>query len=162
NGSNGFQINGEAAWDFSGSSVSSAGDFNGDGFDDLIIGASSADPNGLESGASYVVFGRASGFGANLELSSLNGINGFQINGESAADFAGAWVSSAGDINGDGFDDLIIGAPGADPNGSYSGAAYVLFGHPAYVSAAKTWTADFDGNGISDILWQHTNGQAAI
>ncbi len=67
-GSNGFQISGEAANDRSGVSVSAAGDVNGDGFADLLIGAYRADPNGSESGASYVVFGKASGFAADLAL----------------------------------------------------------------------------------------------
>jgi Ca2+-binding RTX toxin-like protein len=128
-GKNGFQINGEAAYDESGCSVASAGDVNGDGFDDLIVGAYGADPNGNRSGASYVVFGKASGFGATLELSSLDGNNGFQINGEAASDYSGISVASAGDVNGDGFDDLIVGARDADPNGSHSGASYVIFGH---------------------------------
>ncbi len=128
-GTNGFQINGETAYDFSGFSVASAGDVNGDGYDDLIIGARLADPNGAYSGASYVVFGKAVGFTANLDLSNLNGTNGFKINGEAAADQSGVSVASAGDINGDGYDDLIIGARYADPNGSKSGASYVVFGH---------------------------------
>ena len=71
-------------------------------------------------GQSYVVFGSSSGFGASLNLSSLNGSNGFVINGIDAGDYSGYSVSSAGDINGDGFDDLIIGARGADPNGQSS------------------------------------------
>jgi len=130
NGSNGFAINGIAAGDFSGESVSSAGDVNGDGFDDLIIGAKYADPNGIfYAGQSYVVFGSNSGFGAGLNLSTLNGSNGFAINGIAAGDFSGWSVSSAGDVNGDGIDDLIIGAIGADPNGmSYAGQSYVVFG----------------------------------
>ena len=75
-------------------------------------------------------------FAPNLELSSLTGTNGFQINGEAAYDQSGISVSAAGDINGDGIDDLIVGAFGADPNGvSYSGASYVVFGSRARASA---------------------------
>ena len=128
NGNNGFKLSGEAAGDGSGYSVSSAGDVNGDGFADLLIGARFADPSGTNSGASYVVFGKASGFGANLNLSALDGTNGFQISGEAAGDESGYSVSSAGDVNGDGFADLLIGANYADPNGTDSGASYVVFG----------------------------------
>jgi hypothetical protein len=130
NGSNGFAINGIAANDWSGSSVSSAGDVNGDGIDDLIIGAAYADPNGIDrAGQSYVVFGSNSGFGAGFNLSTLNGSNGFAINGIAAGDNSGYSVSSAGDVNGDGIDDLIIGARFADPNGIINaGQSYVVFG----------------------------------
>jgi VCBS repeat-containing protein len=129
-GSNGFVINGIDAFDQSGRSVSGAGDINGDGIDDLIIGASSADPNGQNSGGeSYVVFGSSSGFGASFNLSSLDGSNGFVINGIDRYDNSSTSVSSAGDINGDGIDDLIVGAPYADPNGQESaGESYVVFG----------------------------------
>ncbi|ACC83711.1 beta strand repeat-containing protein [Nostoc punctiforme] len=127
NGTNGFVINSIATADRSGSSVSDAGDINGDGLDDLIIGAPGADPNGSESGQSYVVFGSSTGFSSSLNLSDLNGANGFAINGIAANDFSGN-VSSAGDVNGDGIDDLIIGASGADSNGSQSGQSYVVFG----------------------------------
>src|SRR5262245_27855556 len=123
-GSNGFKINGVAAYDVSGYSVASAGDVNGDGFDDLIIGAYRADPNGEQSGASYVVFGSDQGFAANLNLSTLDGSNGFKLSGVATYDWSGFSVASAGDVNGDGFDDVIIGSPNADQS-------YVVFGKAA-------------------------------
>ena len=102
NGSNGFAINGIGVFAQSGWSVSSAGDVNGDGFDDLIIGAPTVAPNGIpNAGQSYVVFGSNSGFDPGLNLSTLNGSNGFAINGIAASDFSGYSVSSAGDVNGD-------------------------------------------------------------
>jgi hypothetical protein len=63
-----------------------------------------------------------------FNLSDLDGSNGFVIKGIDVDDYSGDSVSGAGDINGDGIDDLIIGAPGADPNGSFSGESYVVFG----------------------------------
>ena len=63
-----------------------------------------------------------------VALGTLNGSDGFRLNGAAAGDYAGYSVSGASDVNGDGFADLLIGAFGADPNGSLSGAAYVVFG----------------------------------
>src|SRR3954451_11954538 len=131
NGTTGFRLSGAAADDRSGYSVASAGDVNGDGFADLIVGAALADPHGVSSGATYVVFGKASGFAANIDLSTLNGTTGFKLSGAAAFDFSGRSVASAGDVNGDGFADLIIGADGADPHGDLSGASYVVFGKAA-------------------------------
>ena len=110
-------INGVAADDQSGISVSGAGDVNGDGLDDLIVGAMGADPNGSLSGASYVVFGKADGAAVELSAVELNAgavPTGFIIKGISTDDFSGRSVSGAGDVNGDGLDDLIIGAMGTD------------------------------------------------
>ena len=134
NGKNGFVINGINAGDDSGFAVSNAGDINNDGFDDLLIGAKGADPNGEENaGSSYVVFGHAGGFGASLNLCDLNGSNGFAINGINADDLSGISVSAVGDVNGDGFDDMIIGASGADPNGqSQAGSSYVVLGKESF------------------------------
>ncbi|MBG1269889.1 integrin alpha, partial [Nostoc sp. WHI] len=77
NGGNGFTINGTAS-NALGTSISSAGDINGDGIDDLIIGASSAISG---AGQSYVVFGSTNGFNSALNVSDLNGSNGFTLNG---------------------------------------------------------------------------------
>jgi hypothetical protein len=147
-GTTGFRLQGEAEYDFSGRSVSGAGDVNGDGFDDMIVGASGADPNGPESGASYVVFGKASGFTATLNLSTLNGSDGFKLLGETAGDYSGSSVSGAGDVNGDGFDDLIVGAFGADANGSTSGSSYVVFGKGSGFAASLDLSTLTGSNGF--------------
>ncbi len=81
-GNNGFVLNGLNDNDSAGRSVSGAGDINGDGFDDIIIGASGAG----RSGESYVVFGTNIGFVDALNLSSLDGSNGFVLNGVDADD----------------------------------------------------------------------------
>ncbi|MDH4398175.1 Ig-like domain-containing protein, partial [Sphingorhabdus sp.] len=108
-GNLGFVINGASAYDYSGFSVSSAGDVNGDGLDDLIVGASQSGDQ--DAGASYVVFGKTTGTSVNLsDIASGTGNLGFVINGASAGDRSGGSVSSAGDVNGDGLDDLIVGA----------------------------------------------------
>ncbi|MBF0098960.1 MAG: FG-GAP repeat protein [Magnetococcales bacterium] len=166
NGSTGFRLNGSAADDWLGHSVSSAGDVNGDGFDDLIVGAYKADPNGTDSGASYVVFGKASGFNSAINLSSLDGSSGFRLNGVAAGDWSGVSVSSAGDVNGDGFADLIVGARGADPNGSYSGASYVVFGKASGFNSAINLSS-LDGsngfrlNGVAANDWSGRSVSAA-
>src|SRR5436305_160236 len=74
----------------------------------------------------------ASDFPPVVKLSSLDGSNDFWRDGGSSEEGSGASVHSAGDINGDGFTDLIIGAVGADPGGkSYAGSSYVVFGKAA-------------------------------
>ncbi|MEW6499050.1 MAG: hypothetical protein AB1589_42165, partial [Cyanobacteriota bacterium] len=133
NGTNGFAINGITSGDFSGLSVSSAGDFNGDGFADLLVGAPQADPNGETSGQSYLIYGKAAGFPASINLSELDGTNGFALNGVNANDFSGISVSAT-DINGDGLSDLIIGAPYGDPNDkTNAGETYVVYGRESII-----------------------------
>jgi Ca2+-binding RTX toxin-like protein len=147
NGTNGFALNGVAADDWTGFRVSGAGDINGDGIDDLIIGANGADPNGLENaGSSYVLFGSTSGFAPSIDLATLTGSNGFTINGIGEGDELGSSVSGAGDINGDGFADLSIGAPYADPNGlEKAGQSYVVFGSNNGFPTSLN-VSDLDGN----------------
>ena len=126
-GIGGFVINGISEGDRTGISVSNAGDVNGDGLDDLIIGADNDDPNGPNSGASFVVFGKTTGTQVNLSQ-VVSGAGGFVINGENSYDWAGGWVSAAGDINGDGYDDIIVNAKGFDSSSRYYGSSYVIYG----------------------------------
>jgi len=151
NGANGFKLSGVADYDYSGRSVSGAGDVNGDGFADLLIDAYRADEGGTDRGASYVVFGKAGGFSPTLALSALNGANGFKLSGVADSDYSGRSVSAAGDVNGDGFADLIIGATTADEGGTDRGASYVVFGFgTADVAVAATGKSatftDWDGD----------------
>ena len=106
-GSAGFVLNGIDAYDRSGRSVSAAGDVNGDGIGDLIIGAWSAAPGGrVRAGESYVVFGRdtaqSGNFPAEFELSTLlpgaggDGSAGFVLEGIDADDRSGVSVRAAG------------------------------------------------------------------
>jgi Ca2+-binding RTX toxin-like protein len=138
NGTTGFRIDGIDANDVSGVSVASAGDVNGDGYDDMIIGAMMGDPGGVSaSGESYVVFGKASGFSANFDPATLDGTNGFRLDGVAINDYSGRSVSSAGDMNGDGFDDIVVGAFQNDAGGdSNAGASYVVFGKGTAFSAS--------------------------
>ncbi|MDB9438435.1 DUF4114 domain-containing protein [Dolichospermum lemmermannii CS-548] len=133
NGNNGFTINGISSLDNSGWSVSGLGDINGDRIGDIIIGAKKATDN---AGQSYVIYGSKQGFGATFELSTFDtpeydGEKGFIIDGAENSNL-GQSVSGAGDVNGDGVNDLIIGAPLAN---SQAGEAYVIFGTPAATSA---------------------------
>ncbi len=152
NGGNGFRLDGENIDDESGFSVNDAGDVNGDGYDDVIVGAIHASANGFWTGSSYVVFGRASGFDARMDLSSLDGSNGFRLDGENAYDESGFSVSGAGDINGDGFDDVIVGAYRADSNGDYSGSSYVVFGSRDFGSGGGGELPEIRGTEGNDTL----------
>jgi len=148
----GFRIDGAAADDNSGSSVAGAGDVNGDGKADVIIGAWSAGNNGRDgSGSSYVVYGSAAP--TNIDLFNSLGVAGFRIDGAAADDRSGASVAGAGDVNGDGKADVIIGAPTAGNNGrTNSGSSYVVYGSasPTTVDLNSLGAAGFRIDGAAE------------
>ena len=135
----GFVIQGDETWDVAGASVSSVGDVNGDGYDDVIVGAPGGDDGGTGAGEAYVLFGKAGRFGTVdatgrrvVDLTHLSSADGFVIQGDEEYDGAGSSVSSAGDVNGDGYDDVIVGS-GGDDGGTAAGAAYIIFGAPTHI-----------------------------
>lgn len=105
----------DAVREYLGFSVSGAGDVNNDGFDDLIVGAYSGEDCESRTGRAYVYSGQS-------------GVLLYTFTGEAAGDIFGLSVSGAGDVNNDGFDDLIVGAFGNDAGGLDAGRAYVYSG----------------------------------
>jgi hypothetical protein len=121
------------------SSVDAAGDVNGDGVEDMLIGARTGS-------RAFAVFGHTGAFPAEIQLSSLyaanggDGSEGFVLIGDTDIEHAGEAVAGAGDVNGDGVDDLLIGAPNAVVNGfEDTGRAYLVYGRPT----------DPDGDGVT-------------
>ena len=170
-GKTGFRLDGASANSWLGSAVANAGDVNGDGLDDILVGANGTDGT---TGAAYVVFGKTAGFTSTMNVSKLDGSNGFRLSGVSAADNTGFAVSSAGDVNGDGIDDMLVGAFGANRG---AGAAYLVFGKSGAFAAnidlglldgsngvrldgaagdnagrSVAKIGDFNGDGIDDIV----------
>lgn len=180
-GARGFVLNGRAGSRLG--PVAGAGDVNGDGIDDLVVGAFTDDAAGSQAGAAYVIFGTRSP--GNVDLSSLGGA-GFAIRGD-VNDFLGASVTGIGDLNGDGRAEIAIGGYCGDAGPTCGpGNAYVLFGRPGTAAVdvhAPSFTSqgivindsagadgqqfgavvrgigDFNGDGLRDLaVWATSNG----
>jgi len=160
---------GEAAEDAFGFDVASAGDVNGDGYDDVIVGANNSDSGGSNAGKAYLYYG--SFFG-------LSTTHDWAVQGEAADDQFGYSVASAGDVNRDGYADVIVGAYKNDSGGSNAGKAYVYHGSSSGLSTTPDWTdlgkaayeyfgycvasaGDVNGDGYDDVIvgaWGNNSG----
>ena len=121
--SDGQQFVGENTGDLAGTSVSTAGDINADGFDDFLVGARSNDAGGSASGAAYLFYGGTDLDNLNLDEADVKFV------GEVAGDVAGFSVAAAGDVDNDGVPDILIGAIGEDTGGNPgAGAVYLIYG----------------------------------
>jgi hypothetical protein len=124
----------EASGDYFGRCVSDAGDVNGDGYGDVLVGASRNDRTGYEAGSAYIYFGSA----------EMDNTMDLVFSGEAESDNFGISVSAAGDLNNDTFPDIIIGASGNDDAGLSAGKVYIYYG-----AADMDTIADFSYTGKS-------------
>ncbi len=149
---------GQAAGDYFGWAISTAGDVNGDGYDDIIIGAYNNDAGGNNAGRAYIYFG-----GATMDF-----VADIIITGQAVSDFLGTSVSTAGDVNGDGYSDVIIGANGSNGGAIDGGRVYIYFGGETmdniadititgtvasnFLGTDVATAGDVNGDGYSDVI----------
>jgi MYXO-CTERM domain-containing protein len=153
-----------------GTSVASAGDVNGDGYGDVIVGALNFDNGQTDEGRAFVYLGSASG---------LSTAPAWTAESDQASAGFGNSVASAGDVNGDGYGDVIVGSRDFDNGQTAEGRAFVYFGSASGLSTAPAWTAESDqvnalfgrsvasagdvnGDGYGDVIvgaYQFDNGQ---
>ncbi|MHC4641308.1 MAG: integrin alpha [Planctomycetota bacterium] len=135
-----WMAEGNQAGAWFGRSVATAGDVNGDGFDDVIVGALHYENGQYDEGRAFVYHGSSAG------LSSSPAWTG---EGNRADALFGISVSTAGDVNGDGYCDIIVGASGYNNGQPYEGAVFVYYGSASGLSSGANWMADSDQTGAS-------------
>jgi len=146
-GTDGIVVSGTRSGAQTGNAVTNCGDLNDDGYADFAVATWLGNPGGRRSaGQVHVIFGGPKvGATPNLYPTLLNGTNGFSVNGILENDRAGWGVARGGDVNDDGVDDLIIGAPWADPAGrNRAGQAYVVFGRSGIGAGGLFELSDLD------------------
>lgn len=153
----GLRIDGAGEGDLAGYQARAAGDINGDGFADFLVGAAAADVSAeVDAGETYLILGSEAllGQGGILSLAGLNGTNGFRFQGEGANDQSGREPCGVGDVDGDGFQDFMTTAYLADPGGIVdAGRAYLIFGssfraETSYASFLPGFSAPISDLGI--------------
>ena len=145
-----------------GCAVASAGDVNGDGFADVLVGAHLNDNDGSDTGRVVIYFGGSGG--------SLDAAEDRTLPGSPGDGWFGYSVGPAGDVNGDGLGDIVVGAPGSDSNGTDTGRAYVYWGGPRggfdivsdgtlvgemdhdALGASVAGAGDVNGDGFADVI----------
>ena len=141
---------GENAADSSGSTIAGAGDVNGDGYDDILIGAYWNSERTARGGQTYLVLGKTSGWAMDTDLSTADA----SFLGEEVYDESGSSVTGVGDVNGDGYDDILISAMGSDDGGIRAGQAYLVLGRPS------GWSMDTDLSEANASFWGEYAGDA--
>ncbi len=146
---------GEDVWDESGN-VAGAGDVNGDGYDDILIGARWNDEGGTKAGQTYLILGKASGWTMDTDLSNVDA----SFIGEDSDDYSGRPIAGAGDVNSDGYDDILIGATNDESGGSYAGQTYLILGK-ASGWAMDTDLSNADASFIGEDAWDYSGRSIA-
>jgi len=130
------------------------GDFNGDGLDDFVIGQTVMNLNGAASGGGYLIYGKTSS--STVYLTDLKVSEGFRIDGVLGGDKALTAVSGGGDVNGDGFADLIVSSPnalsgyGAQASGATAGGVdYIIYGGPSRINSLVFQVSNGDAIGTT-------------
>lgn len=150
NGTNGFLCVAPPS-SLAGASLTALGDINGDGFDDLAVGAREADRIGVTNGgAVYLLFGRTN-WPAQVDLAQLNGTNGSTLLSEANLNRFGWSVAALPDFNGDGLRDILVGAPSVSTSGFPIGRAYVIAGR-------TNWAAQLVVTNLAPVNGLQLNG----
>ncbi len=158
-------LTGASSGDKAGWSVACAGDTDADGHDDIIVGAPYVDGVDTDTGAAYLLLGSGLGTGS-ASIATADAT----LEGQAWDELAGWSVAGAGDVDADGYDDVLVGAPGESTVGSEAGAAYLLYGpvhstalssadvifeaegSPACVGVSVASAGDMDANGHDDVF----------